>query len=144
MSHELDEFLMVEKPLTHTKRKAHPDLEKMKPELRQLEEQYVVARVYTKYTLTETSLRRFTVYDFTQSRRMSYYPHNQPITSAGHESDGEPVEVVQSATNTVQPTATIVERSRPGTPFDELDATGRETPYPMPTVTHHSERQPSQ
>ncbi|EPT01374.1 hypothetical protein FOMPIDRAFT_1120421 [Fomitopsis schrenkii] len=124
VSHELDEFLMVEKPLTHTKRKAHPDFEKMKPELRQLEEQ-------------------FTVYDFTNNRRISYYPHNQPITSAGHEGDREPVEVVQSATNTVQPTATIVERSRPGTPFDELDATGRETPYPMPTVTQHSERQPS-
>lgn len=41
VSHELDEFLMVEKPLTHSKRKANPDLEKMKPELRQLEEQYV-------------------------------------------------------------------------------------------------------
>ena len=41
VSHELDEFLMVEKPLTHSKRKQNPDLEKMKPELRQLEEQYV-------------------------------------------------------------------------------------------------------
>ena len=41
VSHELDEFMMVEKPLTHSKRKAHPDLEKMKPELRQMEEQYV-------------------------------------------------------------------------------------------------------
>jgi serine/threonine kinase 32 len=41
VSHELDEFLMVEKPLTHTKRKANPDLEKMKPELRQMEEQSV-------------------------------------------------------------------------------------------------------
>lgn len=39
VSHELDEFLMVEKPLTHSKRKANPDFEKMKPELRQLEEQ---------------------------------------------------------------------------------------------------------
>lgn len=39
VSHELDEFLMVERPLTHTKRKAKPNLEKMKPELRQLEEQ---------------------------------------------------------------------------------------------------------
>lgn len=39
VSHELDEFLMVEKPLTHSKRKVNPDLEKMKPELRQLEEQ---------------------------------------------------------------------------------------------------------
>lgn len=42
VSHELDEFLMVEKPLTHSRRKANPDLEKMKPELRQLEEQYVI------------------------------------------------------------------------------------------------------
>ena len=41
VSHELDEFLMVEKPLHHSKRKDNPDLEKMRPELRQLEEQYV-------------------------------------------------------------------------------------------------------
>ena len=43
VSHELDEFLMVEKPLTHTKRKANADLDKLKPEMRQLEEQYVVS-----------------------------------------------------------------------------------------------------
>lgn len=42
VSHELDEFLMVEKPLTHTKRKANNDLDKLKPELRQLEEQYAL------------------------------------------------------------------------------------------------------
>ena len=42
VSHELDEFLMVEKPLTHSKRKANVDLDKLKPELRELEEQYVV------------------------------------------------------------------------------------------------------
>ncbi|EIW84113.1 kinase-like protein [Coniophora puteana RWD-64-598 SS2] len=41
VSHELDEFLMVEKPLQHTKRKANADLDKLKPEMRQLEEQYV-------------------------------------------------------------------------------------------------------
>ena len=41
ITHELDEFLMVEKPLTHTKRKANVDLDKLKPELRQLEEQCV-------------------------------------------------------------------------------------------------------
>jgi len=40
VSHELDEFLMVEKPLTHTKRKANIDLDKLKPELRELEERY--------------------------------------------------------------------------------------------------------
>ncbi|KIY67968.1 kinase-like protein [Cylindrobasidium torrendii FP15055 ss-10] len=61
VSHELDEFLMVEKPLTHTKRKANTDLDKLRPELRQLEEQ-------------------FTVYDFTRNPRGSYYPHNQPVT----------------------------------------------------------------
>jgi hypothetical protein len=43
VSHELDEFLMVEKPLTHTKRKANADLDKLKPELRHLEEKYVCA-----------------------------------------------------------------------------------------------------
>jgi serine/threonine kinase 32 len=41
ITHEFDEFLMVERPLTHTKRKANADLDKLKPELRQLEEQYV-------------------------------------------------------------------------------------------------------
>lgn len=41
VSHELDEFLMVEKPLTHSRRRTNTDLDKLKPELRQLEEQYV-------------------------------------------------------------------------------------------------------
>ena len=40
VTHELDEFMMVEKPLTHHKRKkANMDPERMKPEMRQLEEQ---------------------------------------------------------------------------------------------------------
>lgn len=39
VTHELDEFLMVEKPLTHSKRKTNPNLDKMKPEFRQLEEE---------------------------------------------------------------------------------------------------------
>ncbi|KAF9234139.1 kinase-like domain-containing protein [Melanogaster broomeanus] len=62
VAHELDEFLMVEKPLTHSKRKVNRNLDKLKPELRQLEEQ-------------------FTVYDFMSSKRRSYYPHNQPIAT---------------------------------------------------------------
>jgi hypothetical protein len=33
---------MVEKPLTHSKRKANVDMDKLKPELRQLEEQFVI------------------------------------------------------------------------------------------------------
>ena len=41
ITHELDEFLMVEKPLTATKRKQNVDLDKLGPEYRQLEEQYV-------------------------------------------------------------------------------------------------------
>ncbi|KAI6025763.1 kinase-like domain-containing protein [Pisolithus orientalis] len=97
VSHELDEFLMVEKPLTHTKRKANLDLEKLKPELRQLEEQ-------------------FTVYDFTSSQRRSYYPHNQPITTVVRSSGSEPMSVIQSQTHTLQPTATMAERSLAGSP----------------------------
>jgi serine/threonine kinase 32 len=42
VTHELDEFLMVERPLTHSKRKANADLDKLKPELRELEEKSVV------------------------------------------------------------------------------------------------------
>lgn len=49
VAHELDEFLMVEKPLTHTKRKVNPDLDKMKPELRQLEEQYATPNIFNSY-----------------------------------------------------------------------------------------------
>ncbi|KAI0077858.1 kinase-like protein [Panus rudis PR-1116 ss-1] len=104
VTHELDEFLMVEKPLTHSKRKANPDLEKMKPELRQLEEQ-------------------FTVYDFTKSKRMSYYPHNQPIITSNHSEDEDPSTVLPSATNTLVPNATVIERSQAGSPdFDRSRA----------------------
>ena len=68
VSHELDEFLMVEKPLTHSKRKQNPDLEKMKPELRQLEEQCVQLAVITYLRLTS----------FTQVHglRLFYEPEN--------------------------------------------------------------------
>jgi serine/threonine kinase 32 len=41
VTHELDEFLMVERPLTHSKRKANADLDKLRPELRELEEKSV-------------------------------------------------------------------------------------------------------
>ena len=88
VSHELDEFLMVEKPLTHTKRKANADLDKLRPELRQLEEQ-------------------FTVYDFTRSRRQSYYPHNLPVTKVGTDTV-----CTDSRADTLIPTASMVEPSR--------------------------------
>ncbi|OSX58724.1 hypothetical protein POSPLADRAFT_1075693 [Postia placenta MAD-698-R-SB12] len=125
VSHELDEFLMVEKPLTHSKRKANQDLEKMKPELRQLEEQ-------------------FSVYDFTKNRRMSYYPHNQPIVTTGHEADAdaEPQEVVPSATNTLLPTATVVEHSQGGSPIEGHDYSGRDTPIHMPSGPHEEPSPP--
>jgi len=96
VAHELDEFLMVEKPLTHTKRKANTDLDKLKPELRHLEE-------------------HFTVYDFSRSKRISYYPHNQPI---GKETETEPANVGQTTTVGLMPTATIAERSRTASPVD--------------------------
>ncbi|TRM64710.1 kinase-like domain-containing protein [Schizophyllum amplum] len=97
VSHELDEFLMVEKPLTHTKRKANADLDKLKPEMRQLEEQ-------------------FTVYDFTHPNRMSYYPHNQIVTKMGTESTDH---TAVSATGTLLPTSTIIERSSASSPVTE-------------------------
>ena len=39
ISHELDEFLMVDKPLSATKRKTNLNYDKLKPEFRQMEEQ---------------------------------------------------------------------------------------------------------
>ena len=42
MSHELNGSVFAGKPLRTSKWKANPDLEKMKPELRQIEEQYVL------------------------------------------------------------------------------------------------------
>lgn len=114
VSHELDEFLMVEKPLTHTKRKVNPDLDKMKPELRQLEEQWVLKGLRIWCILTH--LLRFTHYDFSRSQRMSYYPHNQPVVALGTGTASTDHTVVQSATDTIIPTATIVERSQAGSP----------------------------
>ncbi|KAH9481572.1 Serine/threonine-protein kinase 32A [Psilocybe cubensis] len=121
VSHELDEFLMVEKPLTHSKRKANPDLEKMKPELRQLEEQ-------------------FTVYNFTSMKRMSYYPHNQPIVALGADMDNtDRTMLAHSVTGTVQtivPTATVVERSQAGSPMLESDDRHHHPPLPNGAYGH--------
>ena len=91
VSHELDEFLMVEKTLTHSHRKKNVDVDKMKPEYRTLEEQ-------------------FTVYDYTRQQRTSYYPHNQPIVMSKGEVEGESY-AIPSATNTVVPNQTYLERS---------------------------------
>ncbi|KAF9265778.1 kinase-like protein [Marasmius fiardii PR-910] len=93
VSHELDEFLMVEKPLTHSKRKANVDLDKLGPELRQLEE-------------------KFTVYDCTRSTRNSYYPHNQPISISGDVDADRTLLNHSQDESSIQPTATIAEQSR--------------------------------
>ena len=54
-------------------------------------------------------------------KRMSYYPHNQPVIELGTESDDTERTCTQSVTgtNTIIPTATIVERSQAGTPMLE-------------------------
>ncbi|KAF9223527.1 kinase-like protein [Gyrodon lividus] len=119
VTHELDEFLMVEKPLTHSKRKVNLNLDKMKPELRQLEEQ-------------------FTIYDFMSSKRRTYYPHNQPITTVARSSESDQTTVIQSQTNTLQPTATIAEytmaeRSLAGSPAPET--TWQQNMPPIPLVS---------
>ena len=90
VSHELDEFLMVEKTLTHSHRKKNVDVDKMKPEYRMLEEQ-------------------FTVYDYTSPNRTSYYPHNQPIVVSKGDRGSY---VIPSASNTVVPNQTYLERSQ--------------------------------
>lgn len=77
------------------------------------------------------STRRFTVYDFSQSKRMSYYPHNQPIVNAGHEREDELARVSQSANNTLLPTATIGERSLAGSPPPDMSVPYM-PPLPMP------------
>ena len=139
VSHELDEFLMVEKPLTHTKRKQHPDLEKMRPELRQLEEQYV-GRAAISVACTDVVSCRFTVYDFSKSKRISYYPHNQPITNGIRQDESEGSEVIQSTTNTLVPSSTLVDRSRPGSPLNEDDAQQYMHSHPpLPSLDGHGE-----
>ncbi|TFY72272.1 hypothetical protein EVG20_g731 [Dentipellis fragilis] len=95
-THELDEFMMVEKTLSHSRPKANPNLEKMKPELRQLVE-------------------GFTAYDFTSSTRKSYYPLNEPIV-ATHEANSDPMVVLPSQTNTMVQNGTVGAVSRANSP----------------------------
>jgi hypothetical protein len=65
VTHELDEFLMLEKPLTKQKRKENIDPEKMTPEMRELE-------------------TKFNVYDFQSSTRMAYFPTEEERSSPSH------------------------------------------------------------
>ena len=56
------------------------------------------------------------MYDFTKPTRVSYYPHNEPIVTANHHDEGEPSTVIQSATNTLLPTGTLMDRSQARSP----------------------------
>jgi serine/threonine kinase 32 len=94
VSHELDEFMLAEKPLTHHKRKANP--EKMKPEMRQLED-------------------NFMVYDFERTVRQSYYPLNEHLI-ARHSRDGQTRPVLASQTNSSMQTSTLHNSSRSSSP----------------------------
>lgn len=92
---------MAEKPLTHHKRKANP--EKMKPDMRQLED-------------------NFTVYDFERTPRRSYYPRNQHITtvhSQGSADNAVPMLALSSQTNTYVQTSTASGRSRSSSLLDQ-------------------------
>ncbi|KAL5526355.1 hypothetical protein ACEPAF_8078 [Sanghuangporus sanghuang] len=109
ITHELDEFLMVEKPLTATKRKQNIDYDKLAPEYRQLEEQ-------------------FTNFDYTKPKRMSYYPHNQPIMVPTPHGDGEPSLEISRTSSQSQHSHTLVvgvttagSASRPGSNEHERD-----------------------
>ena len=60
-SHELEELLLEDNPLKAKQRKDR-DISTLSAEMRQMEEQ-------------------FTIYDFRQMHRRSYYPHNQQIAT---------------------------------------------------------------
>ncbi|EJD07014.1 kinase-like protein [Fomitiporia mediterranea MF3/22] len=119
ITHELDEFLMVEKPLTATKRKQNLDLDKLAPEYRQLEEQ-------------------FTNFDYTKPRRMSYYPHNQPIMVPVPHGDGEPSLEITRTSSHSQHSGTLVvgvttagSGSRTGSPIHD-HAPATQSPLALP------------
>ena len=52
-------------------------------------------------------------------KRMSYYPHNQPVELVTESDDTERTCTQSAGTSTIIPTATIVERSEAGTPVLE-------------------------
>ena len=93
---------MEDNPLKAKQRKDR-DISTLSAEMRQMEEQ-------------------FTIYDFRQMHRRSYYPHNQPITNGVHQEESEASEITQSTTNTLVPTSTWVDHSRPNSPINEDDA----------------------
>ncbi|EIM91142.1 kinase-like protein [Stereum hirsutum FP-91666 SS1] len=133
VQHELDEFMAVEKPLKHKKPAANrPDPERMRPELRQLEEQ-------------------FTMYDFTTTTRRSYYPMNEPIVATKDGEDDGTI-LVQSRTGTMEQESRVMVRSRPPSP-QFVNAIGHPIsfangypngPVQHPSRAHSHSRTPSQ
>ncbi|KAH9998812.1 kinase-like domain-containing protein [Russula compacta] len=100
VAHELDEFILAQKPLTHHKRKANP--EKMKPEMRQLENDFIV-------------------YDFEKTGRRSYYPHNESLVSQHScDSHSRPTLSSSSHTNTYVQSATATTHSHSSTSRSEM------------------------
>ncbi|KIJ55104.1 hypothetical protein M422DRAFT_239732 [Sphaerobolus stellatus SS14] len=83
LSHELEELLLEDHPLRKKKRKANRDINKLSPELKQLEEQ-------------------FTPYDFQQMRRRTYYPLNQELISSAPSGTSD-VDLASSRPNTPGP-----------------------------------------
>lgn len=45
------------------------------------------------------------------SKRKSYYPHNQPVSTVARASESPERDATLSLTNSIQPTATIAERT---------------------------------
>jgi hypothetical protein len=64
---------------------------------------------------------RFTVYDFTSSKRLSYYPHNQPIVALTGTESGD---TDRTLAGTIIATQTMVERSQAGSPIQGLESQG--------------------
>jgi serine/threonine kinase 32 len=159
-THELEEFMLVEKPLTKTRRKQGVDLEKMSPERRQLE-------------------LEFTAYDFAAMQRMTYFPADdsksrapspatlaprpstqsarpsrppsrspaRPPTEASVRPSSSETHVdgrIPSDEASLIPTATILEnRSATATPNAQpVNPMLQETPPPLPTTMHPSMRVP--
>lgn len=77
ISHEIDEFLLAEKALVATKRKANVDIDKLGPELRELETQCVPLCALYEFLAQTRFLSSFRPYNFNSSERMSYYPREE-------------------------------------------------------------------
>lgn len=65
---------------------------------------------------------------------MSYYPHNQPIVTSINSDEGEPGTVLQSATNTLLPTGTLVDRTSAGSPSPDMERSGTQ-PMALPRTS---------